>query len=352
MQRREYLAGIGAATAATVVGVPSVAAQEGDFTEVEAFETGTGGAPYGPDQYTLPTGGDFYEGVWDVETVTLYESDERVRIEFTMAADIQNNFDLDPVSHQFVQVYINSPEADGPEDPNGRTGTHFAFESPYHTRVVAHGEGLAAVESADGEEVSGDVEYTQTASNAVAVDFPQEAVDWNDQVAFSAIMTPFDGYGDGSIRAIEPEAAEYVIGGGTAGANNPAAMDLLLPEGATRADVLANTPETTPQIPLVTLGDEEPDSTDDENVNGDENGSENGDENGSENGDENGDGDGTENGDENGDENGMENGAENGEESDTEDDDGSPGFGIGAAIAGAAGGALASKRLGGDTEEE
>ncbi|MFC7212050.1 glucodextranase DOMON-like domain-containing protein [Natronoarchaeum sp. GCM10025321] len=286
-----------------------------EFEEVETFETGTGGAPYGPDQYTYPTGGDFYEGTWDVETVTVYESPARVRFEFTMAADIQNNFGLDPVSHQFVQIYINSPEASGPTGTEGRTGTNFNTASPHHTRVLAHGEGTADVEDAEGEPVSGDVEYYQTDSDKVAVDFPKSAVDWTDNVAFAAIMTPFDGYGEGGIRAINPEPAEYAIGGGIEGADDPAAMDLLLPEGETRADVLAYDADTTPAIPLVPLGDAAPEPA-------------------------------------NGDENGEENGEENGDENTEDEDDGLPGFGIAAGAAGVSAGALAAKRLSEDSEDD
>ncbi|MFC7113957.1 glucodextranase DOMON-like domain-containing protein [Natronoarchaeum sp. GCM10025703] len=181
--------------------------------------------------------------------------------------------------------------------------------------MLAHGEGTADVEDAEGEPVSGDVEYYQTDSDKVAVDFPKSAVDWTDNVAFAAIMTPFDGYGEGGIRAINPEPAEYAIGGGIEGADDPAAMDLLLPEGETRADVLAYDADTTPAIPLVPLGDAAPEPA-------------------------------------NGDENGEENGEENGDENTEDEDDGLPGFGIAAGAAGVSAGALAAKRLSEDSEDD
>ncbi|MCL9812299.1 glucodextranase DOMON-like domain-containing protein [Natranaeroarchaeum aerophilus] len=278
-----------------------------EFEEIEQFETGTGGEPYGPDQYTYPTGDDFYEGTWDLSEVTIYESPARVQFEFTMAEDIQNNFGLDPVSHQFVQIYINSPEADGPEGVEGRPGTNFNTAVPHHTRVLAHGEGTTDVEDAEGEPVSGDVEYYMTDSDKVAVDFPKSAVDWTDDVSFAAIITPFDGFGEGDIRAINPEPGEYSIGGGDADADDPAAMDLLLPEGESRADVLTYDADTTPEIPLVALGDAEPEPA---------------------------------------------NGEENGEDDEADDDDGLPGFGVAAGAAGVGAGALAAKRLSENSEEE
>ncbi len=271
-----------------------------EFEEIEHFETGTGGEPYGPDQFTYPTGDDYYEGAWNVEEVTIYESPARVQFEFTMAADIENPWGLDPVSHQFVQIYINSPEADGPEGVEGRTGTHFNTASPHHTRVLAHGEGTTDVEDAEGEPVSGDVEYYMTDSDTIAVDFPKAAVDWTDDVSFAAIMTPFDGFGEGDIRPISQDADEHSIGGGDPDADDPAAMDLLLPEGESRADILAYDAETTPEIPLVPLGDADPEPA---------------------------------------------NGEENGEDDDEADDDGLPGFGVAAGAAGVGAGALAAKRL-------
>ncbi|QSG04317.1 glucodextranase DOMON-like domain-containing protein [Natranaeroarchaeum sulfidigenes] len=277
-----------------------------EFEEVEHFETGTDGEPYGPDQFTYPTGDDYYEGAWDVESVTIHESPARVKFEFTMNEEIQNPWGLDPVSHQFVQIYINSPEADGPESTEGRAGTNFGFATPHQTRVLAHGEGTTDIEDAEGEPVSGDVEYQQVDDHTVAVDFPKSAVDWTDDVSFAAIMTPFDGFGDGDIRPINPDPGEHAIGGGDPDADDPAAMDLLLPEGESRADVLAYDEDTTPEIPFVALGDEEP-----EPANGEED-----------------------------------------EEEDDDEDDGLPGFGVAAGAAGVGAGALAAKRLSENADED
>jgi carbohydrate-binding DOMON domain-containing protein len=332
MQRREYLAGIGAATAATVVGVPSVAAQEDAIAHWDVEE----GTDAGPGNYTYPTSNEVAEGALDLAGVTLRSEDGSYHFRFEFHNEFVDEWDGDfGFSQQHIQVYLHDPSAEG-GSTEARESVNARLEAPYqHRLVIGPYDGEQLLEDADGEVVTELIEINTEDNTTIVASIDESTLPYLEDGAVAPIVLGYDGFAPGMVRAVTQDGGEWKFGG----AENdyaPRVIDLPTPDGVSHEDALAYSDGEYAQIPYLQVGDEE---VSDEN--GTENGTENGDENGTENGDENGM--------ENGDENGMENGDENGEED--SEDDGSPGFGIGAAIAGAAGGALASKRLGNETEE-
>ena len=229
-----------------------------DLEEFHRFDEPTGEG-YGPGTYEYPTSDDFYEGAWDIDELTVSASRDHVEFAFTMATEVENPWALPrPFSHQFFQIYVYDPEADGPESVEGRAGLNADMAAPYHYRVVVNGETTEAVEDADGGTVTSDVE-TDAEDRTVTIRVPADAIGWDEDadggLGISALVAPFDGFGDGDVRAIGEDAGEYVIGGGT-GENDPHVMDLVTPEGVERADVLGSyDAETNVTLPFVELGD-------------------------------------------------------------------------------------------------
>ncbi|MFC7238441.1 glucodextranase DOMON-like domain-containing protein [Saliphagus sp. GCM10025317] len=349
-------------TRATVQYIPLVTTLE----PVATFDEPTG-EPYGPGTYEYPTSDDFYEGAWDIDELTVSASRDHVEFAFTMASEIQNPWGLPRgFSHQFFQVYVHDPDADVEGTTEGRTGLNANMATPYHYRVVVNGESVKSVESAAGDSVSSNVE-TNVEGGTVSVRVPADAIGWDVDVdggiGIAALVAPFDGYGDGAIRGIAPEAGEYVIGGGT-GENDPAVMDMVTPEGVDRVEVLSESDGSVPQLPFVVLGDVDlPEAGDGSSSDGSDGSDGSGGSEGAD-GDDGSDGDGADNNGSDADGNGNDENEStdesNGGSSDDSgsggnggsEDDGLPGFGAVVGTAGVAGGtALAAKRLAREDDE-
>ncbi|WP_256393162.1 glucodextranase DOMON-like domain-containing protein [Natronoarchaeum rubrum] len=299
-----------------------------EFQEVASFDDPTGdGMASG--QYTLPTADAYYENAWDIASFSVEASRSRVRFNYTMAEELQNPWSFGTgFSQQMFQIYVASPNAGGPSGTEGRGGTNLGFAQPYHYRVVVHGEGTLAVENAAGEAISTDVNVV-TDGKTVSIDVPRGALDWSHEetgMALQPITVPYDGYGTKGVRGIAESNSQHAIGGGT-GTNDPAAMDILTPEGTDQASVLSDySADSTVSLPFVTVG----------NYGGGGSGSGSGD---------GGDGDGS--GDGSGNESSGNESQEEGSSS-----DGLPGFGVAAGAAGVAGAAAAASRLSDDEDDE
>ncbi|GAB3416653.1 hypothetical protein GCM10027435_14310 [Haloparvum alkalitolerans] len=227
------------------------------FEEVASFDAPTG-TPPGPGNYETPTGGDYYEGAWDLAGLTVRQSRDRVRFEFEFAEPLRNPWGFDVgFSHQLPQVYINDPETDDPATTRGRTATNVAFEAPYNYRINVNPESGATVENAAGDGVTTDVTVT-SGETTITVGVPRDPIGWDTEgtgVALAAVVCPFDGFGEGGLRAVAAEAGEHTIGGGT-GENDPRVMDAVTPEGVDRAAVLSEYgPDSPAVLPYVTVGD-------------------------------------------------------------------------------------------------
>ncbi|AUX09024.1 glycoside hydrolase domain protein [Halalkaliarchaeum desulfuricum] len=227
------------------------------FEEVATFdvETGTGN---GPGTYEIPTGDDYYEGAWDIDRLEVHESRDRVRFDYRFTEPLENPWEFDVgFSHQLPQVYVFDPETDDPATTQGRTATNVAFEAPYNYRVNVNPEAGAGVEDAAGEGVTRDVSVDAD-QHTIRFDVPKAAIGWDREtgVAIAAVVCPFDGFGEGGLRAIAAEADTHVIGGGEDGVPNPKVMDLITPEEVDRSGAFGEyDADSPPVLPYVTLGD-------------------------------------------------------------------------------------------------
>jgi len=220
------------------------------------------GDDHGPGGYTYPTNDAFYDGAFDLTGVTVGESRERLQFRFEFASPVQNPWGLPRgFSHQFFQVYVRDPEAtDGqPASTTGRSGTNLTFEAPYHYRIAVNGEGTARVEKPDDEQtfgatVTNDVVVSFADERTVQFEFPKGAVGGSlDGTRLAVVVAPYDGFGDGGLRAIGESKAEYVIGGGSTDDVEPVVMDMVTPEGVRQFEALAYGPDERATLPYLSF---------------------------------------------------------------------------------------------------
>jgi len=340
MKRRQYLAGIGAVTAATVVGVPSVAGDEHD--DAIAHWDVPEGTDVGPGNYTYPTTDEIPEGEFDLAGFTIRSEDGEYHFTQEYHHGITNEWDGDyGFSHQLIQIYFHNPDADG-GTIEAREGINATFEAPHHHRVVVspfEDDFEPVVEDAEGNVVDEDVEVNTEDGDKITVSVDESTLDYLEDGAVAALSVGFDGYAEGMVRQVTEDGGEWEF----AGAENeyaPNVIDLVTSDDVSSEDALAYSDGEYAEIPLLQVGDEEVDDDHDEEVD-DPNGDDDEDHDDEDDHDEEDDHDDDDDA----------NGEDDHDDDDEADDDGSPGFGIGAAIAGAAGGALAKKRLSDDEPE-
>lgn len=231
---------------------------ESELEELVTFDLETEHS-YGPGTYEVPTGDAYYEAAWDVDEIMIEESLDNVRMEFRMAEEFQNPWNFDPgFSHPFPQIYLHVPGAEPEPGTSGREGTNIGFRAPYHYRVVAHGEGIAQIETADGSTVSTNVTLSSEDGNRIVLEFPVAAVEWDSDAGLGIAPTimPYDGFGDGGIRAISDEPSEHTIGGGHVEDIDPAVMDMAVPSGLDRAETLSEYSDSSPVLlPFIGIGE-------------------------------------------------------------------------------------------------
>lgn len=325
MKRRQYLAGIGATSAATVVGVPSVAGEEDDAIAHWDVPEGT---DVGPGNYTYPTTDEIPEGEFDLAGFTIRSEDGEYHFTQEYHGGFTDEYGGDfGFSHQLIQIYLHNPDADG-GTVEMREAVNATLEAPHHHRIVVapFADNLEpVVEDYEGNVVDEDVEVNTEDGDKITVSVDESTLDYLEDGAVAVPSIGADGFAEGLIRQVTEDGDEFEFGG----AENefaPNIIDLVTPDDVSNEDALAYSDGEYAEIPLLQVGDEEIDDDHDEDVD-----------------DPNGDDDDA-NGDDGDDPNGV--------EDEADDDDGLPGFGIGAAITGVAGGVLASKRLGGDENEE
>ena len=211
----------------------------------------------GPGSYEMPTSGDFYENVFDLRAFTIAESRSRTQFNFTME-NLENPYGLGGGwSQEYFQVYIRDPEYD-PENVTGevipsgtaaRTGVNAEFQSAYQYRVVVHGEGTAQVENAAGDVRTSDVNVSVD-GDTVSFDVPSDAIGGSvEGKELAPLVAPFDGFGEGAVRAIGGSAAEYTIGASNPG-NAPRVMDMIVPSGTSQSEALSYGADSTAAIPF------------------------------------------------------------------------------------------------------
>jgi hypothetical protein len=261
MQRREYLtraAGLGALAVCGTTGA-AAASTVAPGTNVLTIEDGTGDNN-GAGDLVHPTNSDFYDGAWDVDVFRLAQDDSRVYFEFEMATEIQDTFGIgNGWSHEFFQLYIRDPNAgdDVSSGTTGREAVGIQFGDPYHYRVVAHAEGLTAVESPSGTELSTDVNV-DVQTDTFVIDVPKSVIggDPSDK-EMALLVCPYDGYQPGLLRVIQSSVGDYEFGGG--GSSTPAVIDMVTGSGQDQTEILDASGFGTPEIPYIDVDTESSD---------------------------------------------------------------------------------------------
>ncbi|MEF8882272.1 MAG: glucodextranase DOMON-like domain-containing protein [Halapricum sp.] len=209
---------------------------------VEQFEDETGD-DYGPGSYTYPTDEDLSGGDLDVEAVAVYDDGDRYRFAYRFAGDLTNPWAGDyGFSAQHLQVYVRHPTAeDVPTATEGREGTNVSFADPYHYRIKVEGyDGHSLVENAAGETVTDDVVAGAYQSlDTIIFTVPKSSLDGEiDTAEIAPLVLGFDPEGPGRVRQIEPKATKPNFGGGTTD-DDPAVIDMVVPDSASQGDALA-----------------------------------------------------------------------------------------------------------------
>ncbi|MCU4716530.1 glucodextranase DOMON-like domain-containing protein [Halapricum hydrolyticum] len=211
-----------------------------DGEVIERFEDEVGD-DHGPGSYTYPDDEDMSAGDLDVESVTVYDDGDRYRFAYRFAGDLTNPWSGEyGFSAQHLQLYVRNPASDAPTATNGRPGTNVAFADPYHYRIKIEGyEGHSVVENAAGEVVTDDVTVGAYRSmDTIAFSVPKSALGGEiDSAEIAPLAFGFDPEGPGRVRQVRPAATEMQFGGGTTD-DDPAVIDMLVPEGASQSDVL------------------------------------------------------------------------------------------------------------------
>nr|WP_089696549.1 glucodextranase DOMON-like domain-containing protein [Halogranum gelatinilyticum] len=227
--------------------------------QVAAFDD-PAGDDAGPGSYTYPTADVFKPGVFDLDALEVYETDDRYQFLYRFVGPVANPWGgSGGFSVQHLQLYIRDPAASG-GTTEAREGVNATFESAYHRRVAADGftnEFAPRVEAADGSVVTEDVELTAYQSiDAIKVGIPKSSLSGLgslDSLAFVPLVLGQDGFSPGRIRPVQASNGAYVFGGGRDDSANPNVIDLATPEGVTNADALAYSAEQQATVPYLTL---------------------------------------------------------------------------------------------------
>jgi glucan 1,4-alpha-glucosidase len=221
--------------------------------EVATFDD-PAGDDAGPGSYTYPTGAVYEDGVFDVTSFEIYETDEDYQFVYRLAGPVTNPWGGNPISLQSLQVYLRNPDREGGTTA-ARTGVHATFEDPYHYRVFAEGFVQPRVEAADGAPVTREVGLTAAPpASAIRVDVPKSALDADIRdMAVSPLLLGQDGFSEGRVRPVMATNGENVFGGGTDGTQDPNVVDVVVPDDTTQAAALSYSGTDLATIPFLSL---------------------------------------------------------------------------------------------------
>jgi len=271
----------------------------GDVDRVATLSDDSGD-PYGPaasadgaNAFNYPATEDITPEDHDIERLEIYENDSEytflvrlpnLRNPQTFAQNSAYGYGL-----QHVQIYVRDPA--GQKGSVGcRDGVHAfdgrdeIFADNYHRRIVAHGfdrqidtdvfdEGgtYPVVENGYWEVVADATGGVSTRGikpiDAIEITVPQSAIPSDiREVSLVPMMFSYDGAGTGEVRKVESDGnvgGDFDFGGAPSSYHHNNVLDIVLPDGVARADVLDPTAsDITPDdkftgydIPYVPLSD-------------------------------------------------------------------------------------------------
>lgn len=212
------------------------------------------GDDHGPGSYTYPTTDEIPEDTYDITNVELYETSDRYRFVYYLNGPITNPWSGGRgFSLHNLQVYVRDPRASSlPATIQAHENVNVTFRQPYHYRIIVNGYDVGQVINGNNETITQDITaQAHPDIGAITFEVPQEAFerDIRDH-QFAPLLLSHDGFRSGGVRAVKQEREEYAFGGGI-GANDPAVIDMITPEGVSQSDALAHSADQQAQLPYV-----------------------------------------------------------------------------------------------------
>ena len=229
----------------------SLAGFSGDLIDSWTDETGD---DHGPGSYTYPGSDQIPDGAYDITRLELYETGDRYRFVYYVDGAIENPWssDLGFSVHNF-QVYIRDPAAeDAPTATEARQGVGANLAEPYHYRLMVNAFEIQALEGADGSTVSQDVAVEAFPEmNAVAMEVPAEAMAGDiREMEIAPLILGHDSYGQGLVRNVAAESADWTFGGGSPSSMNHQVIDMITAEGVSQSEALSFSADQRASIPF------------------------------------------------------------------------------------------------------
>ncbi len=209
------------------------------------------GDDYGPGEYTYPTSDDFRDGVFDLRSFGVYESDT----DYLFALEVEELYDVfgGEFSPHYVVVYLRDPSREGGRTTEvGDLAITAEFESEWHYRIAASGFESTLVDASETELGSPET-LVDLETDTVILSVEKDALDVD---IANAEVVPVVGSEDfGAFRPVEVEAGGYTFGGARADAveNAPRVIDLLTPPGVDQSDALDYDADSLASIPFTPL---------------------------------------------------------------------------------------------------
>ncbi|MBX0347071.1 glycoside hydrolase family 97 catalytic domain-containing protein [Haloarcula pellucida] len=246
------------------------------FTQVYRAELGTDteriatladdtGDPYGPatsadgaNAFSYPSTDDITPEDYDMERVVVYDDGSNYRFHVHLPK-LRDPFGGDyGYGLQHIQIYVRDTGAAN-SNTYSREGVHAGgsaenvFEEAYHRRIVAHGFAsstdvpnstakIPVVEDGSWNVVADADSGVSTRAvdlfSAIEITVPKSTIPSGIRGAdIVPMMFSYNGFGTAGIRQVQASSGSYAFGGGSNGNHNNV-IDVILPDGASQADVL------------------------------------------------------------------------------------------------------------------
>ena len=231
----------------------------------------------GPGTYTYPTNGAFAAGAFDLLGMDVYRAGDDVRFVTKVNGELVNPWGGDKISHQRINIYLGGAEG-GPVA--ALPGTNMDVASPWSAVVVIDGRfNTAGVFAPDGTKIAGGTLFTAPQTREIGITIPASALGGLDlttaRYGTAMFVNGEAGEGIGFVRPVYdlaywenppagmPWIKEYRMGGGAGVWNDtpshdtdtrdPNAMDVIVGEGQTQAQVLDWQAASPTRLPMVGL---------------------------------------------------------------------------------------------------
>ncbi|HYI20395.1 MAG TPA: PKD domain-containing protein, partial [Solirubrobacteraceae bacterium] len=236
----------------------------------------------GPGTYVYPTNGAFVDGAFDLTAMDVYDAGDQVRFVTTIRGDLTNPFGGNQISLQRVNIYLG--DGDGAAVP-ALPGTNMNAASPWEAVIVQDGRfDTWGVYGADGTRRAPGTLLAIPQTDELVLTVPKSALGDLDLATARYGVAMFGnaegGEGIGFVRPVydfdfwnsppgdKPWIKEYRFGGGAGvwvdnaakdtDLRDPNAMDVIVGEGQTQAEVLdweAASPTAVPMLALEAAGE-------------------------------------------------------------------------------------------------